>query len=521
MAVSDYVLEKLYETSKDNINGARIDKILKVGDKNVAFILFHKGKTKTLLLSLTPTLPLFLLGESLVSFVEESNGFYAILKKYLEYGQIISFTKNESDRIIKFTVRKRLPTYVYLTTTLIFEMIPMRANLILVNEDNVILDAFHKSEGFEGNHVLIKGLKYNEESTYDKKITSEDTLESIKFKVSRKEYKYLSSLDEIGFKDALRLMNNSDTYYLSSGDLSFLPLENSICLKENKLFDEILFQKEKDARKKHYEIIISFIEKKVTSLKRKLGKLKEDLKKCENADIYKDYGTLLYMGSDTYNKGDDYVIIEEIKIPLKKEKDLIENASDYFKRYKKAKSGIEQLNIQVKKANEELSYFEELLTQCNFATSEDYKEIMKQLEEDKYIVNKLSKKTNKKKNEVKVFNPHIVEIDGIKIGYGLSSYQNDYLTFTLAHKDDYFLHVKDSHGPHVIVFSSEPTENALLLASEIALYFASLEGGEVYFTRRRFVRKIPSKLGLVEINDYKTILIKEIREETKELLKKN
>ena len=35
MAVSDYVLEKLYETSKDNINGARIDKILKVGDKIV------------------------------------------------------------------------------------------------------------------------------------------------------------------------------------------------------------------------------------------------------------------------------------------------------------------------------------------------------------------------------------------------------------------------------------------------------------------------------------------------------
>ena len=79
MAVSDYVLEKLYKSSKDDIDGARIDKILRVGDKNVAFILFHKGKTSTLLLSLTPTLPLFLLGYSLVSFVEESTGFYAIL----------------------------------------------------------------------------------------------------------------------------------------------------------------------------------------------------------------------------------------------------------------------------------------------------------------------------------------------------------------------------------------------------------------------------------------------------------
>lgn len=519
MAVSDYVLERLYQDNKDKINGSRIDKILKVGDKNVAFILFHNGKTKTLLLSLNPTLPLFLCGDGLISFVEESNGFFAILKKYFEYGQIIAFEKVKSDRVIKIKVRKRLPTYVYMTSTLVFEMIPMRANLIILDENNKIIDAYHKSEGFEGKHVLIKGLTYEQEDTYDKEIYEDDTLESIRFKVSRKEHKYLSSLSEEEFINAKRKMNEASTYYLSSSDISFLPLEKSIPLKEEELFEELLSLKEKEAKEKHYEKIISFVNKKCISLKKKLSKINMDLKECENANIFKDYGNLLYLGSETYKKGDAEVVIEGIKIPLKKDKDLFENASLYFKKYKKAKSGIEQLNKQIQIATQELSYFEELLMQCNFASPSDYKDILSQLENDKYFAS-TSKKSNKKKQEVKVFNPHIVTHNNTKIGYGLSSYQNDYLTFTLAHKDDIFLHVKDSHGPHVIIFSDNPDNEVLLLASEIALYFASLEGGEVYYTKKRFVKKIPAKLGLVEINEYKTFLIKSIREETKSMLKK-
>lgn len=519
MAVSDYVINKIFIDCREDVNGSRIDKVLKVGEKNIAFILYKNGKSKTLLLSLTPTLPLFLYGESLVSFVEESNGFYAVLKKYIEHGTIIDIEKKESDRIIKIKVKKRLPTYVNIITTLVFEMIPMRANMILLNEESIIIDALYKSEGFEGKRIILKGIKYKEQETYDKNIYLSDTLDSIKYKVSRKEYKYLSNLSNEDFFKAKEEMNHSDIFYLSDSDLSLLPIDNSILINSSNLFNEFLFIKEQDARKKHYENIISFISKKVVSLKKKISKLNDDLKKCENADIYKEYGSLLYM-VDSYKKGDDFVVVENIKIPLKKDKNLIENANYYFKMYKKAKSGIEQINIQIDKTNKELSYFEELLSQCEFATVEDYKDIILQLEEDKYILNKEKKLHSKKKKENKVFNPHIIEFDGIKIGYGISSYQNDYLTFTLAHKEDYFLHVKDKHGPHVIVFNENPSSEVLLLASEVALYFASEEGGDVYYTKRKNVKKIPSKLGLVEINDYKTIHIKEIREETKSLLKK-
>ena len=161
MACSEYLVYRLFHSFHDQIQDARIDRILKIGDKNIAFILYKNGKTKTLLLSLNPPLPIFLLGEDVVSFIEESHGFFSVLKKYIEHGSITSFEKVENDRILIFHIKKRLPTYVYEETKLVFELIPLRANLILLNKDDVILDAYHKSEGFDAKNPIIKGIKYH------------------------------------------------------------------------------------------------------------------------------------------------------------------------------------------------------------------------------------------------------------------------------------------------------------------------------------------------------------------------
>ncbi len=520
MAISDYVLKEIYENIKDDVLESRIDKILKISDKDVGFIIYSKGKSKTLLLSLNPTLPLCLLGDDLVEFIQESNSFFQVLKKYIEHGSIVNFEKRENDRIFIFEVKKRLPTYVTIKTKLVFEMIPMRANLILLDENNKIIDAYHKSDDLTFNHAIIKGLTYDFEDTYEKNIELTDSLDSIKRKVSRKEFKYLSALNENEYRNSLNMMRDSSVYYVSENDISFLPLLESKAMHFPELFKEMLFQKEKIGRRKHYHEIIQFIDKKVTQLRKKLLNLNNDIQKCQDFEIYKDYGNLLYMGSSLYKKGDQNIVIEGINIPLLKDKDLLENAKEYFKKYKKCKSGIIQLEIQINKAKDELSYFEELQKQCEFIQEDSYKDIIEQLKKDNYIKDK-SKNVKKQKSEKKVFSPHIIRINDTKIGYGLSSFQNDYLTFTLAHKEDYFLHVKDSHGPHVIIFSSSPTDEEKLLAAEIALYFASLTIGEVYITMRKNVKKIPAKTGMVELNSYQTIYLNNIRTETIDMLKKH
>ena len=147
-------------------------------------------------------------------------------------------------------------------------------------------------------------------------------------------------------------------------------------------------------------------------------------------------------------------------------------------------------------------------------------DIIDELKEQGYI--KENKSTQNKKNKKKIekiYNPRFITIDGIKIGFGLSSYQNDYLTFTLAKKDDYFLHVKDSHGPHVIIFSSNPSQEVILVAAEIALYLANKTVGEIYLADKKDVKKIPGQLGKVIINNYQTISLNSIRESTIEIIK--
>ncbi len=518
MGVSEYIITKLYNEDKDFIKNARIDKVLKISDRNIGLIIYNKGKSKTLLISLEANLPLYLLGESLISFVEETNGFFATLKRHIEFGNIYNFEKVENDRIVKFNIRKRLPTFVYEETTLIFEMIPLRTNLILVDKNNVIIDAFHKSQGFDEKNPIIKGAKYFIKEFPNKKINKNDSLEELKYKVSRKEYEYLSSLDDLKRKEMLDLMLSNNDYYILKSDISSLPLQDSKKLKKDEIIEYIIKSKEKEGRDNHFKTLINFVDKKVKSLSKKVINLKNDLEKCEHSEIYKDYGTLLYYGSSNYKKGDESVLIEGVNIPLKKDKDLNQNAALYFKKYKKAKSGIIALEEQIEKTKKELSYFCELQIQIKYGKEDDLKQVIMQLENDNYL--KSQKMISKKKNKPQVFTPHMVIYNGVKISYGLSSFQNDYLTFTLAHKEDTFLHIKDYHGPHVIIFSDNVSDDVLLFASELSLYFANKTSGEVLYAKRKNIKKIPAKTGMVELKEYKEIHIASLRKESISILER-
>ena len=149
-------------------------------------------------------------------------------------------------------------------------------------------------------------------------------------------------------------------------------------------------------------------------------------------------------------------------------------------------------------------------------------EIILDLCEHHYIKEHKVQKQMKLKPKNKKFNPHFIKLkNGTKIGYGLTSYQNEELTFSLANKEDYYFHIKDYHGPHVIIFSNNPSDEEMLIAGEIACYFASISAGEVQYTQRKYIKKVPSQRGLALLNKYNTLVIKKIRPSTIALLKNN
>ena len=68
--------------------------------------------------------------------------------------------------------------------------------------------------------------------------------------------------------------------------------------------------------------------------------------------------------------------------------------------------------------------------------------------------------------------------------------QNNYLTHTLANKNDYFFHVKDAPGSHVIVRTNNLTDELIGLAAQLAAYYSNYHSKTtVDYTLVKYVKK--------------------------------
>jgi predicted ribosome quality control (RQC) complex YloA/Tae2 family protein len=103
---------------------------------------------------------------------------------------------------------------------------------------------------------------------------------------------------------------------------------------------------------------------------------------------------------------------------------------------------------------------------------------------------------------------------GFKVFVGKNRRGNEVVTFKLAGPEDYFFHVKDAPGAHVIMKTGkrEPEEEDIYFAACLALQFSKLkrEGkGIVTYTKKKHVRRPPgAQPGLVTLREEKTIQVR-------------
>ena len=128
----------------------------------------------------------------------------------------------------------------------------------------------------------------------------------------------------------------------------------------------------------------------------------------------------------------------------------------------------------------------------------------------------LPKQSQKKK--VAAIKYGTILLGNTKILYGKNASSNNELTFKVANKDDYYLHIKDYHGAHVIIKNNKPTNDEKLLAAEICLIMSNKEAGEVMIASMKDVKK-GQALGEANLLNYSTINLNKVRESTIELLK--
>jgi len=106
-------------------------------------------------------------------------------------------------------------------------------------------------------------------------------------------------------------------------------------------------------------------------------------------------------------------------------------------------------------------------------------------------------------------------VDGCEILVGRSSRENDELTFRMANSDDFWMHVADYSGSHVVIRNpkKEKTmpETVLTRAAQLAAYFSQARNSskvEVHYTQRKYVSKPRgAKPGLVKLSEFKSISV--------------
>jgi predicted ribosome quality control (RQC) complex YloA/Tae2 family protein len=108
-----------------------------------------------------------------------------------------------------------------------------------------------------------------------------------------------------------------------------------------------------------------------------------------------------------------------------------------------------------------------------------------------------------------------INVDDREILVGRTARENDELTFDAAAPDDFWFHVADYSGSHVVVRNPKKDkdleEPVLLKAAQLAAYFSQARNSsrvEVHYTKRKHVSKPRrAKPGLVRLNEFKSIKV--------------
>ena len=524
---------------------AKINKIYQPNPLEILLQLRTSNQTFQLLISASLDSSRIYLTKQAFENPQVPGNFCMILRKYIERGIITSISQYQNDRLIIFTINTYNEMGDNADYRLIVEIMGRNSNVILINEDNKIIDSIRRVPPTENNNRYIIP-----KATYVFPIQN-DLLNPFEVDVSYPIANYQGI--------AKVIQNEIMNYY--DGDVKKF-LENKIVpniyTKENKQdfycfllssfnSDSILtFKTLSEMLDYFYNVckqtinytnmdLIKQVKRLITHQNTKLANLIDDLNKAEENLKYKDLGILLQANLYMVKKGMTSINVidfihngEEITIDLNPMLDASKNLKQIFNKCKKDSNALIEVTNQINKTKEEIRYLNDILSMLEFATASELDEIKLDLiTNSEQYKNKAKKLSSKKNNKISIqhFN-----YEDVTIYVGKNNIQNDYLTNKLARNNDYWFHVKDGSGAHVVVSvpNNNPSftlsEQVIRLAASIAGYYSKYSKSStvpIDYTKVQYIKKIPGTKGYhVTYTNQKTIYIDPDYELIKQYLRK-
>jgi predicted ribosome quality control (RQC) complex YloA/Tae2 family protein len=548
-----FVLKALIDELQQLLPGAVVSKVFQMSSDDMLLRLW-RGQDMRLFLSTHPTMQRLHLTPHRFDNPQQPPRFAAFLRAHLQQVRVQNITVQPYDRVVHLTwARAEAPSPAL---TLIHELTGPHANIILVDATGTVLDALkHVSPDTRHQRPVLPGRPYEPfplppdrwrladvTAEHLRHLYQQGHLEAthlqrrligvspvlVRELLHRSQgqpqpcWELLQHLRQ-QYDDgtlSLSLCTTADgTQHLTVLPVTYEPATThtfasaqeavAACYEPTMLTaltESVRREMQKTLRQRQHR------------LQKKIANLQQDYEKLQSYLPYQHYGTLLVAQrlprGTTSATVVDYYSPEQatITIPLDPRLSGQENAQGYFKKYRKARSGMTRVQELLKQAAAEAESLDELALQVEYAEDWHTLQEINQALAGEPVTRRQQRAPLRPRTESAPPYRTFVSSDGFTLYCGKSNQGNDALLRQVAAPEDLWLHAHRQAGAHVLVKvppGQEVPHRTLTEAAALAAYYSKGRHAavvEVLYTTAKHVRKFRGAApGQVQVTAYRTL----------------
>ncbi len=471
------ILQKVVDELTSLIVGARVDRLYQGGGGELYLVLHRRRKNVILLISPDRSMPRLHLVSKKPPAVHALSKFVQYLKSRVTGAVVSSIGLLNEDRIVEICFAK-----AGAECRLVVELTGSSANLILTDASYAILSVHHPVAFAENaSRPLVPGLQYVSPAKRPRgTVPMDKTLDA-------------ATQASLPTDDADRVFNRAAEDF----------------------YERLIEQRHTAALRSR---LSSVIRQALSKTERRSAALSEDLRSADRADEYREAGELILSHLRKLATGMKHADLagydgRTITVRLDPQRSPVQNAERYFKKYKKAKAGLDIISTRLHQSREEASYLKSLSIALEHAQdSNALAQIQAELVAQRYLMQP-ENGANAGRSEPRAEPFRKILYLGWEVLVGKSASGNDYITMKLARPDDLWLHAEGMPGSHVLIRNpgrADIPEEVFMKAAALAAFYSKGRKAAkvpVTYTRARFVKKPRgAKPGLVMLMERKVVM---------------
>ncbi|MBI1987589.1 MAG: NFACT family protein [Nitrospinae bacterium] len=575
-----FVLKAIVEELKERLIYSLVSKVYQVNENDLVIYFWGRGE-KRLYLSVDPEMGRVHLTEHKPLYPPSPLRFAAYLRSHLSGARLVDIQLTPFDRVLTQVYQRKDADGKLETFHLIVEIVGRHSNILITDEDRTILEALrHLSPQESPIRPILPGEKYRPMPPPPSRMSlAQLERESLQQHPQASILSLLGmgplltrELVELNASEGLELLWETLEQWrarylqgpfvpqiirlpegkaaLCAFDLLHLPrVDRQLFEEMNRAADAFYWPcLQEEALREGLKELQRFLEKEKKRRHRKLENLEGDHRKLEGYLRLKEHADLLVSQQAAVTKGAPSARLvnyyspemEEIEVPLDVRLSARENAEAYYKKYRKARNGLDRVAELQSQTRTELEYVEGLLYQVEEAEDlealsllqEEVRESLKWKPlSDAKPPSRIAKRApasgsgpapahppgapSARQAQLAQWCRRFTSSEGWEILCGKSNRGNDWLLRSVARPEDLWLHAQGLPGSHVLIrrkAAGEVPERTLLEAAQVAAYFSKGKGSTkvpVLYTPAKNVRKPPgAPPGQVTVSSYKSLLVR-------------